>query len=228
MKLLAILLLITPPLFGQVATIKLANNTFIVNAPSGRDWTDYSVTGFEVYNEGDTMKIDNEEFDKISYTGNFAHSSDNNFGPPQPGAGGCSCSYSLTPGDSIVFMFTNANHFEWRGELARHHGIADVYWNDIYLGPIDTYNDQDLTFTRNFVKDNLDVNEVYKFKIVITGNKNPASTGAYVVNHGFIIWKDAIIDPPDPDPCTPDTIYIIDTVFLTPKYYFLPDTLELK
>ena len=45
-----VLLLILFPLniFAQVATIILADGTFINNAPSGKDWSNYKVTGFSL------------------------------------------------------------------------------------------------------------------------------------------------------------------------------------
>ncbi len=176
-----ILILLTTSLYAQEikATLSLVNGQFINNAPDGRDWYGWDVKGVEVYEGSDTLIVDDSELNKITYYGNWRHEES-----------GCFCSFSNSATDSIVFLFTDANYFEWRGRLMSHHGIAGIYWNDKYIGEVDTYNTKNLVKTRNWRAKNLDTTKVYKFKLVVTGKNNPLSTGAFIVIHGFRIYKD--------------------------------------
>ncbi len=181
-----VLLLILMPFLtiGQEikATLQLSNGQFINNAPDGRDWYGWEVIGVHFYDSySDTFYVDDSEFNRISYYGNWQHAET-----------GCFCSSANQTNDSIVFLFTDATYFEWRGELTHRHGIAAVYFDNKYIGEVDTYDTRNLTHTRNWKAESLDPGKVYKFKIVVTGRKNPASSGAKIVNHGFRIKKQSI------------------------------------
>jgi hypothetical protein len=169
-----LLILLANITYAQRVTLHLTNGQFINNAPTGRDWTAYKVSEVNLYDYKDTIAFDDSELNRMTYYGKWVNATS-----------GCFCSFSNTPNDSIVFQFTGAYGMTWIGELMRHHGIADIYLNDQYLGPIDTYSNLDLTKTRNWQRTDLDTAKVYKFKIVVTGKKNVLSTGAYIVNHGF-------------------------------------------
>lgn len=191
MKTILLLLLLTSSLMAQTpkAIIQLSNGQFINNAPSGRDWTTWDVKGVTTYDGTDTLRVDNGDLTRIAYYGKWSHAE-----------AGCFCSYSNTATDSIVFLFTDANYFQWRGELMAHHGIADIYWDNKYVGQVDTYDTRNLSNTRNFQAENLETSKVYKFKLVVTGKKNTLSTGTYIVNHGFMIYKNAVAPEPPPTP----------------------------
>ena len=184
----------------------LTNGQFLNNAPSGRDWTDYKVSEVNFYDYKDTLEFDNSELNRMTYYGNWLHS-----------VTGCNCSYSNTPNDSIVFQFTGAYGMTWIGELMKHHGIADIYLDNQYLGPIDTYGAFDLAKTRNWQRTDLDPEKVYKFKIVVTGKRNVLSTGTYIVNHGF-----RLINTTPVKPCIPEIIYNTDTIYKTDTIYMVP------
>lgn len=191
------------------ATLSLTNGQFIVNAPSGRDWTTYKVSSVSAYEATDTSYFDNSAMGSMVYYGQWVHAQ-----------AGCLCSYSNAANDSLVFIFTDANYFEWRGELMGHHGIADIYWNDKYIGEVDTYDTRNIAHTRNWKAENLDPAKVYKFKLVVTGKKNALSTGAYIVHHGFRIWKDAIAEP---EPCEPEIIHKTDTLIIRDTIWMKPE-----
>jgi hypothetical protein len=222
MKLLLtiLLLLVCVSLNAQKATISLSNGQFINNAPSGRDWYDYKVSGITTYEGGDTLVLSNlTDQNRVSYYGKWARGK----------AGvGCECSFSNTANDSLVIWFTDAKSFIWYGELMLHHGIVNVYLNNNLLGEIDTYDSRNLAKTRNWERHDLDPLKVYKFKLVVTGRKNPLSTGAYIVTHGFKMWKDKpVVEPPivvDP-PVQIDTVYVRDTIRIHTRdtVYFVPE-----
>lgn len=182
-----ILILILLPILTQVkATLSLTNGQFINNAPSGRDWTAYKVNEVTTYEvNSDTSYFDDSQTDKMTYSGKWVNAPT-----------GCQCSYSNTLNDSLVFIFTDATYFEWRGELMSHHGIADIYFDGKYIGPVDTYDARNISITRNWKAEKLDTAKVYKFKLVVTGKKNTLSAGAYIVNHGFRIINEPAIIPP--------------------------------
>ena len=198
----------------SVATIKLADGTFINNAPSDRSWVAYNTIPGSIvpYLQKDTLIIDDSDISKITYYGNWKISTGGIF---IPSSSSCHCSWSQSPNDSLVFKFTNTRRFEWYGELMEHHGIVDLYWEDQYVTTIDTYGPNNIPMYRHWFIDNLDTSKVYKFKLIATGNKNVASTGHYVVNHGFMLINTIPDIPIDTiPPIIPDTITFYDTVYI--------------
>ena len=191
----------------SVATIKLADGTFINNASSGKSWVAYNTIPGSIvpYLQKDTLIIDDSDIDKITYYGNWKISTGGIF---IPSSSSCHCSWSQSPNDSLVVKFTNTRRFEWYGELMKHHGIVDLYWEDQYVITIDTYSPNNISLYRHWFIDGLDTAKVYKFKLVATGNKNVASSGLYVVNHGFMLIN---VDQ-EPDIIPIDTVTFYDTV----------------
>lgn len=203
---LFLLILISFNCLGQVASIRLSNGTTINNAPSGRSWTGYKATGITLQDAYDTLIIDDSETDKITYYGNWTMSNS------------CLCSYAGTPNDSMVFKFTNSTWFGWYGEQMSHQGNVEVYWNNQYIETIDTYSSNNKQLTLNWFIDNLDTMQVYSFKLIPTGTKNPSSSGTYIVNHYIKLIKSIEAEPdpgpgPDPDiPCDCTEINHIDSI----------------
>jgi hypothetical protein len=217
------LLILIPFLsFGQVATIKLDDGTFIVNAPSGRDWTNLKVKGVEVY-DNEITRISNSEIDKITYNGSWS------IWDGTPG-GGCECSFSKIAGNSLIVKFTNAESFAWYGEKMTHHGKADILLDGVQQATVDTYGPNNETNTLNWSIDGLDRNKVYTFQLVIKGERNPASTGDWVVIKYFELntSTEPIEPPPVIEPCEPDTVIIRDTVYLKPDTIIIKDTIYLR
>ena len=216
-QLLYILLFLSFQVSAQVvATIKLSDGTFINNAPSGRSWVEYKTVpgGIIPYPEMDTLIIDDSDIGKITYYGNWRISTEQIF---MPNESGCNCSWSQSPDDSLVFKFTNARRFEWYGEKMLHQGIVDLYWENQYVTTIDTYSPNDISMYRHWYIDDLDTAKVYKFKLIATGNKNAASSGHYVVNHGFFLINTEKIPIPPDIPVQVDTVFIHDTVYVIKK-----------
>ena len=205
MKKLLVLFTFLLPLFIEaqvVAIIRLDDGTFIVNAPSGRDWTEYDVISgaFNLFDNPREI-IDDSETDKIKYFGNW-HISDTLFIPDKDDGGNCYCSWSQSANDSLVFRFTNSTWFGWYGELMKHQGIADVYWQNEYITTVDTYGPDDERLTLNWFKDDLDTGTVYTFKLIATGEKNALSTGTSVVNQYFKLVVPDVVEPPIEPPDT--------------------------
>ena len=225
------------------SVLKLKDGTFINNWPSGRSAPDFEILGFDLDPvTSDLIYIDDSEIRKITYYGNW-RISDTLAVATQDG-GNCFCSWSQSPGDSVVIKFTNATGFAWVGERMPFHGIAELWFNDRLVGEVDTYKEVPERLTVNYAIDNLDPELIYKFKMIATGKKNPASNGTYVVNQMFTLEtliEDPIPDPdpdPDPDPIPGeiDTVFItridtvlikqIDTVFLEPKIIIRADEID--
>jgi hypothetical protein len=184
---------------------------------------------------------------------------------PDPAIGNCNCSWTQGPWSYAIVKFTNTRRFEWWGELMEHHGMVNIYFDEsgweertgrrtLVADNLDTYSPDNLSPTLNWYADSLDVNKVYEFYMIPTGNKNPASTGTPVVIQGF-----KLINPP-PEAVYPDTVYVTitdtvfidridtvvvekidtviiqeidtlvlwDTLYYQPKYYFLPDSAEIS
>jgi len=164
---------------------------------------------------GDSTWVDDSEQDKIIYYNNW-RISDTLAIPEQDG--NCYCSWSQSANDSLVFRFTKATGFVWVGERMSHHGVAEIYLNDEYKGLIDTYSPDNSRLTYNWAINNLDTAKVYKFTLVATGNKNPASTGTAVVIQGFVL-KNAKYVPPEPPIDLENPITIGDSLLLTVSSY---------
>ncbi len=215
-QLLYILFLLPLQLSAQVATITLADGTFINNAPSGRSWVEYKTVpgGLSFYPEKDTTIIDDSDQNRITYYGNWRVSTGGIFIPE---SSSCNCSWSRSSNDSLVFKFTNVTRFEWYGEKMSHHGMVELYWQDQYIMTIDTYGPDNINMYRHWFIDNLDTAKIYKFKLVATGGRNIASTGAAIVNHGFLVINTVSEVNIPPEPGSP--IDIVDTIRLLDLEY---------
>jgi len=141
----------------------------------------------------DSTWVDDSEQDKIIYYNNW-RISDTLAVPIEGVPGSCYCSWYQNANDSLVLRFTNATEFHWIGEMMTHHGIAEVFLNDVYQGEKDTYSAANEILTTNWSFTDLDPEKVYKFKLVGTGRKNPASTWYGTVIHGFKLMNKS--EPP--------------------------------
>jgi hypothetical protein len=224
-QLLYILLFSSFQLSAQaVATITLADGTFINNAPSGKDWTAYNTVpgGIVLYAEKDTLIIDDSDIGKMTYYGNWRISTSGLF---TAGDSSCNCSWSQSPNDSLVFKFTNTRRFEWYGEKMLHQGIVDLYWEDQFMATIDTYSPNNLSLYRHWFIDDLDTAKVYKFKIVATGNKNAASTGTSAVNRMFFLINTKPKDENNPVTLNGITILASGYQNQPPNYVYPPSNI---
>ena len=203
--------------------VKLKDGTTILNAPSGRDWTSWDAVpgGISMYpSDMDETYIDDSDTTKIAYFGNWRIS--DTLAIPQ-GAGNCYCSYTNNPQDSLVVRFTDATTFEWYGEVMEHHGVAEIhfYSDSLELRElVDTYSPNNERPTLNWFIHNLDRNKVYSFQLIVTGNKNPASSGIPIVNQfirlssGDTLQLPDVILPPKDTIQQPDIIIPGKTIHL--------------
>jgi hypothetical protein len=203
------------------ASIGLTDGTYINNAPTGRSWVDWPVESvknpdgtyspvllvydYEDWIDAKEIVIDDSDTRRISYYGSW-RISDTTAIPEQ--TGNCYCSWSTRANDSLVFRFTKATKFEWAGERMSHHGIAEVFFNGTSQGLIDTYQANNERLTINWSIGSLDTAEVYTFKLVATGTKNPASTGTAIVNQYLRITNDDFVIPPEPPPDSLNPVYL--------------------
>lgn len=167
----------------MAATIHLEDSTHIVNAPSGRDWTelDSKAIGFEVYPAESVLTIDDSEVTNQKYVGDWTISKKN----ITIATNSCNCSYSKTSGDHIVFKFTNAKQVSWIGNKKQNHGMVKVYLNDEFQAIIDTFSKQAKLGVELWSKAKLNPQKIYSLKLEIDANVNPKSLGGYIEHQYF-------------------------------------------
>ena len=142
--------------------------------------------------------VDNTS-DKINYYGDWTIGDDSE--------GSCGCSFSKIQGDSLTYYFTGVDRIEFWGEQATHHGIAEIYIDNVLDTMLDTYSPNDLSPALNWFKSGLDPDLTHSFKMVITGTRNPSSTGAYVVLQHLKLFAPVVeVPPPAVDPNNPITL----------------------
>lgn len=189
-----------------------APNTYTADISTGLQKVviEYNLENKVVINTQDSIWIDDSEIAKLDYYGNW-RISDTLAIPEQDG--NCYCSWASTSTDSVVLRFTGATEFQWIGEQMSHHGVAYLYLNDVFQTAIDTYDPNNKRLTVNWSIDGLDSTQVYKFRIVVGGEKNPASTGTAVVVQGFVLKKEVpVIEPPPIDPPVPGEQYLYQII----------------
>jgi len=215
MRLLLLLLVVPLFGFGQIRSTlydadgnvlqvdnEPTNDASVVN-------THEPVRGFKIEFQGFQLTekiIDDSNTDKINYYGNW-HISDTTVVGPDPG-NSCYCSWSQSQNDSLTYAFTGFTKLEWYGEQMAHHGLVDVYFDNVFQEQIDTYSPDNLSPVINWSIDNLNPDAVHKFKLVAPMERNPASTGASVVNQFLRVSSDPPVEPPvePPIPTIPWTI----------------------
>lgn len=194
--------------------------TYLNTVLSGKNWSEdqlamnYGIGGFTAYTVyTDYLVIHNSEQDKINYYGAWRVS--DSIAIPD-GTGDCYCAWATQSTDSLTVKFKNATSFQWVGERMAHHGKANVYFDGIFQETIDTYQ---ATSERNVVNwsiDNLDTGKIHIFKIVVNGEKNPASTGTAVVATYFKLD----LPPAPPPPVDPNNPVVVnDTITIRASGY---------
>ena len=111
----------------------------------------------------------------LDYTGNWSHVSNQSY------TGGDyekTESFSDTTGDSVSVTFTGTA-VQWIAPNASNHGIADVYLDGNQVATVDGYSPgsefQQVLYSVSGLTDTS-----HTLKIVVSGQKNPASGGTYV------------------------------------------------
>jgi hypothetical protein len=151
--------------------------------------------------DADQWTIDNAHTN-MNYSDNWTVKDDSD--------AGCSCSYASQQNDSVTYTFYGAKRIEWWGSNQPTDGIADVYMNNVYQATVDTYAQDKAQPILNWWMEGLDASDTITWKLVVKGERNPASSGSSVVHHYLKFFKgDSIPEPPiEPpvDPYNPDTL----------------------
>ncbi len=111
----------------------------------------------------------------LTYTGSWSHVSNQSY------TGGDykqTESFSDTTGDSVSVAFTGTG-VQWIAPTASNHGIADVYLDGKQVATVDGYSPgtdfQQVEYSASGLADT-----THTLKIVVSGQKNPASAGTFV------------------------------------------------
>jgi beta-galactosidase GanA len=128
---------------------------------------DLGETGSYTYDDADTTDL--------QYTGSWSHVSDQSY---TGGDYDQTESFSDTTGDSVTVNFTGTA-IQWIAPTANNHGIADVYLDGTQVATFDGYSAgtdfQQIAYQVSGLSDT-----AHTLKIVVSGQKNPASGGTYV------------------------------------------------
>jgi beta-galactosidase GanA len=112
---------------------------------------------------------------QLTYTGSWSHVSNQSY---TTGDYDQTESFSNTTGDSVSVTFTGTA-VQWIAPTASNHGIADVYLDGKQVATVDGYspstNFQQVLYAASGLS-----NTTHTLKIVVSGQKNPASGGTYV------------------------------------------------
>ena len=87
-------------------------------------------------------------------------------------------SFSSTADDSVTVPFTGTS-IRWIASKAGNHGIADVYLDGVQVATVDGYSSSTVNQQVQYSKTGL-TDGSHTLKIVVTGEKNPASSGTFV------------------------------------------------
>lgn len=108
--------------------------------------------------------------------------------------------YSNVTGATITQSFRRK--IQWWTEKFNHHGIAKIYINDVFIKDIDLYASPNeptqLMFESATYQD-----AANELKIVVSGEKNTASGGYYIVHDRFVTFQ-------DDEPVTYAGMYYVD------------------
>lgn len=108
--------------------------------------------------------------------------------------------FSDTMGDSVEYRFNGAG-IRVIAAQSINHGYGDVYLDGVKVGQTNTYRGQNANFQYvAFQQDGLDASVEHTLKIVVTGQKDAASSGTNVTIDAF----DVIAAPTTPGEATPE------------------------
>jgi beta-galactosidase GanA len=128
---------------------------------------DLGQTGSYTYDDADTSDL--------QYSGSWSHVSDQSY---TGGDYDDTESFSDTTGDSVTVNFTGTA-IQWIAPTSSNHGIADVYLDGAQVATVDGYSAgtefQQIEYQVSGLTDT-----AHTLKIVVSGQKNPASSGTYV------------------------------------------------
>jgi beta-galactosidase GanA len=167
----------TNPLVTTTARVNPTDGTQFIdvqqaNASSRQSETthialDLSQGGSYTYDDADTTDL--------QYSGNWSHASNQSY---TSGDYDDTESFSQTAGDSVSVTFTGTA-VEWIAPTANNHGFADVYLDGEHVATVDGYSaTTDFQRIEYLVSGLSDT--AHTLKIVVSGQKNSASSGTYV------------------------------------------------
>ncbi|GAA3432719.1 beta-galactosidase [Kutzneria kofuensis] len=137
----------------------------------------------------------------LTYSGTWSH-----VGPEQNYTGGDyqhTESFSNTTDDSVSIPFTGPG-IRWVTSKDGNHGIADVYLDGAKVSTVDLYSASKQNQFSAYEVRGL-ANGPHTLKIVVTGQKNPSATGAFVVVDAVDLLTAATGDYYPSVPQQPDT-----------------------
>ncbi len=123
-----------------------------------------------------TYTYDDADTTDLHYEGNWSH-----VGPEQSYTHGeyqQTESFSDTAGDSVTIPFTGTA-IRWIASTAANHGIADVYLDGNKVASVDGYSSGTVNGQVQYTASGLP-DTAHTLKIVVTGQRNPASAGTFV------------------------------------------------
>ncbi|HEY2042042.1 MAG TPA: beta-galactosidase [Jatrophihabitans sp.] len=119
---------------------------------------------------------DDADTSHLQYTGSWTH-----VGPEVGYTSGeyqQTESFSNTAGDSVTVPFTGTG-IRWISSKSGNHGLADVYLDGAKVSTVDSYGASTLNQQIQYSVSGL-ANGAHTLKLVVTGQKNPASSGTFV------------------------------------------------
>lgn len=140
---------------------------------------------------------DDRDTDAITYTGTWGKSNGEAWAA---GNYKGTETFSDTTGDSVEYKFTGAG-IRVIAAQSINHGYGDVYLDGVKVGQTNTYRGQNANFQYvAFQQDGLDASVEHTLKIVVTGQKDAASSGTNVTIDAF----DVIAAPTTPGETAPE------------------------
>lgn len=137
-----------------------------------------------LFTENNTMKVDDQDEGVYVSSTYWTVNNDDTYYKN-------TCSYTNITNAYFEYQFTGT-FVEWYGLKNTDLGIADVYIDDQLLGDnIDTYGTTRAVY-KLFSKYNLEQGE-HTIKVVVTGEKNTASTGTFLVHDYFVVERPSVL-----------------------------------
>ena len=145
------------------------------------------VDAFEVRNEFQNItevRVDDQQ-SQVTFSGaGWTHD-------PMGGTYADTFSYSKQAGDAAVLTFTGSG-ISYIASRENNRGIAEIFVDDVSQGTVDLYSAETLRQQTVFTLDGLEEGE-HTIRVVVTGEKNPAASDAYVDVDAFAV-RSALFD----------------------------------
>ncbi len=128
--------------------------------------------------EGQTAIAVDDQDSAVSYTGSWTHD-------PMSGAYANTFSYSNQVGNTASYTFTGTG-ITFLSSLESNRGIAEIFLDGVSQGKVDLYAATTARQQPVFQAQDLPL-EQHILQVAVTGEQNPAATGAYVDVDAFLV-----------------------------------------